>query len=157
MKKNKDAQIHKHWIRIRVRRHWIRAKIRARSWVWIIVIKYIDGCFWMSAYWLWASQKIISYFTDFNQHKHIISYFNDFTQHKNIISYFADFKQNSQSGCLWLPPVQHLRNLWGAMPHHWSPGTFHPPFTASATDLRKRFYSQAFFTLRSILLFSRLL
>ena len=45
--------------------------------------------------------------------------------------------------------VQHLRDLWDVMPHHWSPNVSHPPFTTSAQIWERVFYSQAFFTLPS--------
>ena len=41
--------------------------------------------------------------------------------------------------------VQHLCDLQESMPGHWSPGTSHPNFTASATDLRQHFLLSGIF------------
>ena len=48
------------------------------------------------------------------------------------IQFFGSFpfSQHSQAAFGYLPlTVQHLRNLRGAMPHHWSPSASHPALT----------------------------
>ena len=47
--------------------------------------------------------------------------------------------------------VQHLCDVQEVMPCHWSPDASHPPFTASATDLREPFLLSGvfYFTLLS--------
>ena len=94
------------------------------------------------------------------------SHFAAFGHVKNISNNFTDFKQllekdyskkvvilltlnntfsQASLGYLLLT-VQHLCYLGNAILHYWPPDASHPPFTASATDLR-----DCFFTLRHFL------
>ena len=49
------------------------------------------------------------------------------------------FKHSKATSVYLLLTAKHLCYLRDVMPHHWSPGTFHSPFMASATGLREYF------------------
>ena len=85
IKENKDDQIHKNWITVRVRVkvriwHWIRVK--ARIWFWIVslLLFIADGCF------LNGLLAKLSHFTDFGLVKKINHYFTDFEQIEKLVT-----------------------------------------------------------------------
>ena len=85
IKENKDDQIHKNWITVRVRVkvriwHWIRVK--AKIWFWIVslLLFIADGCF------LNGLLAKLSHFTIFGPVKKINNYFTDFEQVEKLVT-----------------------------------------------------------------------